>query len=956
MKKLQGIFIVLTFVLWSQFCQANVLPQTGWKLVSVDSQETVAANCKATNSFDGNALTMWHTQWYPTSTLPPHEIQIDLGQMVNLSGFHYLPRQDGGVNGRIGQYEFYASSDGTNWGSPLASGTFVNDANEKEVLFPVTAGRYIRLRALTEANGGAWTSMAELNVLGDVISSQTPISQAGWSLLYVDSQETVAENGHAINSFDGNPLTMWHTQWYPTSTLPPHEIQIDLGQEFDLKGFRYLPRQDGGVNGRIGQYEFYTSSDGKNWGTPVATGTFANNVLEKEVSFTTILGRYIRLRALTEANGNAWTSMAELNVLGNLPGALPPNGIIDAPVHNIIINAGDSVNFVGSGSDPDGYLPLTYLWHFSTGSGISDKTTQSTGPLLFNSVGTYIATLTVTNSKGIAATTPPTVTITVRQTPIPQAGWKLLYVDSQETVAENGKAVNSFDGNPLTMWHTQWYPTSTLPPHEIQIDLGQMINIAGFRYLPRQDGGVNGRIGLYEFYTSSDGKNWGTPVASGTFANDVTEKEVLLAAAAGRYVRVRALTEANGGAWTSMAELNILGTPVTGVFPPTGIIDSPFSDMVINPGSYVNFAGSGNDSGGYLPLSYLWHFSIGSGISDTALRNPGLLQFQNPGTYTVSLTATNTKGISDALPPTRMITVQSLLPLLPDFYSIVNSPFNLVPAPGVVMPVLSGKDVTDIVSTRGVSDPFLLHDDDGSWHMFLEVMAADYSRIGHATSPDGIHWTYDKIVLDDGYHSYPSVLKYNGNYYMIPESFEWNAVRVYKAASFPYNWQYVKSIVSGKAFVDPQVFRYNNTWWMFVSDTANLNCYLYYSNDLLGTWVEHPMSPIITNDAGKARGGGRAFVTNNGQIYRTVQKDDVIYGEAVRAFVVDILTKTAYAEHEIPESPILKGSGLGWNKDGMHHFDPWWAGDKWIASVDGIVYPVEQNGDGTGEIGIYISQ
>ena len=58
---------------------------------------------------------------------------------------------------------------------------------------------------------------------------------------------------------------------------PPHEIRIDLGKSESIQGFRYLPRQDDGANGNIGRYEFHVSSDGINWGSPVASGTFANN-------------------------------------------------------------------------------------------------------------------------------------------------------------------------------------------------------------------------------------------------------------------------------------------------------------------------------------------------------------------------------------------------------------------------------------------------------------------------------------------------------------------------------------------------------------------------------------------------------------------------------------------------------------------------------------------------------
>jgi hypothetical protein len=69
---------------------------------------------------------------------------------------------------------------------------------------------------------------------------------------------------------------------------------------------------------------------------------------------------------------------------------------------------------------------------------------------------------------------------------IPQGGWWLLYVDSQELAGEDGAAANAFDGNPLTIWHTEW--SSSIPdyPYEIRIDVGSVCDVDGFRYLPRQ--------------------------------------------------------------------------------------------------------------------------------------------------------------------------------------------------------------------------------------------------------------------------------------------------------------------------------------------------------------------------------------------------------------------------------------------------------------------------------------
>ncbi|MEV0411218.1 TIM-barrel domain-containing protein [Streptomyces sp. NPDC050448] len=148
--------------------------------------------------------------------------------------------------------------------------------------------------------------------------TSAPIPQAAWTLVSADSQETAAENGAAANAFDGNPATIWHTAWSSgTPAALPHEIRIDLGARYAVDGLGYLPRQDGGVNGRIGGYEVYVSDTTTDWGSPVATGTFADTAAAKSVSLSAKTGRYLRLRALTEAGGRGpWTSAAEFTLTG----------------------------------------------------------------------------------------------------------------------------------------------------------------------------------------------------------------------------------------------------------------------------------------------------------------------------------------------------------------------------------------------------------------------------------------------------------------------------------------------------------------------------------------------------------------------------------------------------------------------------------------------------------------
>ncbi len=198
-----------------------------------------------------------------------------------------------------------------------------------------------------------------------MVNAQPPgdLSQLGWSLHYVDSEELVGEDGGAVNGFDGDPQTIWHTQWQGGQPVPPHEVQIDLGAVYDLSGFRYLPRPlgQGEENGRIADYAFYVSTDGINWGAAVASGVFANDGSEKSVPFSNIIGRYVRLEALTEVNGGAFTSMAELNLISGStvqsPVVTPGSGTYPgfANIEMVTATAGASIFYTLDASDPTSF-------------------------------------------------------------------------------------------------------------------------------------------------------------------------------------------------------------------------------------------------------------------------------------------------------------------------------------------------------------------------------------------------------------------------------------------------------------------------------------------------------------------------------------------------------------------------------------------------------------------------
>jgi hypothetical protein len=266
------------------------------------------------------------------------------------------------------------------------------------------------------------------------------------------------------------------------------------------------------------------------------------------------------------------------------------------------------------------------------------------------------------------------------------------------------------------------------------------------------------------------------------------------------------------------------------------------------------------------------------------------------------------------------------------------SPFRLAPAPGVENPVLSARDVTD-VPAEFVADPFMVRHG-GEWHMFFEVLNAQRrnGEIGHATSPDGLRWTYRGIVLREPFHlSYPYLFEWHGSFFMVPESLEPAEVRLYRADPFPHRWRLVRWLVRGRA-ADPSLLNHGGLWWLFVCPRPNEHdtLDLYFADNLGGPWTAHRCSPVVRNDCHRARPAGRVLAAN-GRITRFAQDCHPRYGTQVRALEIRELTTRDYREEERRESPILTPSGSGWNGMRMHHVDPHPAPEGgWIACVDGF--------------------
>ncbi len=166
---------LLSYMAGEQFApQFNMtIPQLGGLFREPGPLEKLGATVTADNHFishgpelaiDGNPSTIWHTNWEPMAQ-PPHHLILDLKKPVRVRGLTYLPRQDM-TNGRIARYELYLTTVGREWGRPVASGEWTNDASLKTIrLDQAVEARFIKLVALSEVRGQPYASAAEIDVI-----------------------------------------------------------------------------------------------------------------------------------------------------------------------------------------------------------------------------------------------------------------------------------------------------------------------------------------------------------------------------------------------------------------------------------------------------------------------------------------------------------------------------------------------------------------------------------------------------------------------------------------------------------------------------------------------------------------------------------------------------------------------------------------------------------------------
>ena len=215
------------------------------------------------------------------------------------------------------------------------------------------------------------------------------------------------------------------------------------------------------------------------------------------------------------------------------------------------------------------------------------------------------------------------------------------------------------------------------------------------------------------------------------------------------------------------------------------------------------------------------------------------------------------------------------------------------------------------------ADPFILKRD-GRYYVFLEELPYKTNR-GHIACMilDGNGVLLEtRPILEKPYHlSYPFTFEHGGAFYMIPETGANGTVDVYRCKSFPFEWEFHRTLMSNVDAKDATLLQHSGKWWMFVtvrehkrgSNWDQLS--IFWANDPLNdAWVPHLMNPVV-NDVRTARPAGNIF-SWDGKLIRPSQDCSVRYGFALNFNRITKLSETEY--EEVPEARLepLDGTNI----------------------------------------------
>lgn len=229
-------------------------------------------NDTPSKAIDGSITTRWssglpqapNNQWF----------QIDMGAVQT---FNQIILDAGlSIDDYARGYQVFVSNDGTNWGSPVASGV---GSPFTTITFALQTARYFRI--VQTGTDTHWWSIHEL--YAGLILDRT-----NWVATAFSSPTICCQDDTPPQAIDGLSTTRWSSG---VTQAPNNQwFQIDMGS---AQAFNQIVMDAGSSNEDFARgYQVLVSNDGTNWGNPVASGAGRSAAV---ITFTSQTARYFRI-------------------------------------------------------------------------------------------------------------------------------------------------------------------------------------------------------------------------------------------------------------------------------------------------------------------------------------------------------------------------------------------------------------------------------------------------------------------------------------------------------------------------------------------------------------------------------------------------------------------------------------------------------------------------------------
>jgi hypothetical protein len=201
------------------------------------------------------------------------------------------------------------------------------------------------------------------------------------------------------------------------------------------------------------------------------------------------------------------------------------------------------------------------------------------------------------------------------------------------------------------------------------------------------------------------------------------------------------------------------------------------------------------------------------------------------------------------------------------------------------------------------ADPFVLERENRYYVFFEELLyETNLGRLACAILDLNGNILENRTILEKPYHlSYPFIFEFDETLYMIPETGANKTIDLYRCRSFPFEWDYHKTLFEGVEAKDATLLEQNGKWWLFATMRENEHgstwdqlSIFWADNPFSNKWTPHPLNPVVV-DVRTARPAGYIF-SHNGVLIRPSQDCSVRYGYALNFNRITKLSEKEYEE------------------------------------------------------------